>query len=76
MFVTLLPGRTSFVFAHRLSTLRHADLVLVLDPGRIIERGTHGGRLALRGHYAALHRQLGPVDEPVRVKEEQGDDAS
>ncbi|MGA2444450.1 MAG: ABC transporter ATP-binding protein [Opitutaceae bacterium] len=59
----LLRGRTSFVVAHRLSTIRHADLVLVLDQGRIIERGTHAELLTLRGHYAALYRQFVQVDE-------------
>jgi ATP-binding cassette subfamily B protein len=61
--VTLLRGRTSFVVAHRLSTIRHADLVLVIDQGRIIERGTHAELLTLRGHYAALYRQFVQVDE-------------
>jgi ABC-type multidrug transport system fused ATPase/permease subunit len=61
--VTLLRGRTSFVVAHRLSTIRHADLVLVLDQGRVIERGTHTELLARGGHYAALYRQFVQVDE-------------
>jgi len=61
--VTLLRGRTSFVVAHRLSTIRHADLVLVLDRGRVIERGTHTELLALGGHYAALYRQFVQVDD-------------
>ncbi len=54
----LLAGRTSFVVAHRLSTIRHADLVLVLDQGRIIERGTHPQLLTQNGRYAAMYRQF------------------
>ena len=53
--LTLLAGRTSFVVAHRLSTIRHADLVLVLDRGRVVERGTHAELLSLKKHYASLH---------------------
>ena len=59
---TLLRHRTSFVVAHRLSTIRSADLVLVLDQGRVIERGTHPDLLAKGGHYAALYRQFVQVD--------------
>lgn len=54
----LLQGRTSFIIAHRLSTVRDADLVLVVDKGQIVERGTHDELLTLGGRYAELyHRQ-------------------
>ncbi len=56
--LALLAGRTSFVVAHRLSTIRHADLVLVLDQGRVIERGTHAELLSSNGHYAVLYGQF------------------
>jgi ATP-binding cassette subfamily B protein len=54
----LLEGRTSFVVAHRLSTIRHADQVLVMDAGRIIERGTHSTLMAKGGAYHRLYRQF------------------
>jgi len=50
----LMKGRTSFVIAHRLSTIRDADQVLVIDAGRIVERGTHGQLLARGGRYAEM----------------------
>jgi ATP-binding cassette, subfamily B, bacterial len=59
----LLRERTSFVVAHRLSTIRTADLVLVLDQGHVIERGTHPELLAKGGHYAALYRQFVQIDD-------------
>jgi ATP-binding cassette, subfamily B, bacterial len=52
----LLLGRTSFVIAHRLSTVRNADLILVLDRGQIVERGTHDELLAIGGVYEKLYR--------------------
>jgi ATP-binding cassette subfamily B protein len=55
---TLLRGRTSFVVAHRLSTIRKAGLVLVLQSGRIVERGTHASLLAANGVYAGLHEEF------------------
>jgi len=55
-FETALKGRTSLVIAHRLSTVQNADLILVLDRGRIVERGRHGELLQAGGLYAQLHR--------------------
>ena len=54
----LLEGRTSFVVAHRLSTIRHATTVLVLDHGKVVERGSHEQLLKAGGAYAGLYRQF------------------
>jgi ATP-binding cassette subfamily B protein len=54
----LIADRTTFIVAHRLSTVTSADLVLVLDHGRIIERGTHGTLLEAKGKYAELYQQF------------------
>jgi len=51
----LLHGRTSFVIAHRLSTIRNADQVIVIDQGKIVERGTHDSLLAAKGFYHDLY---------------------
>ncbi|GAK12745.1 LOW QUALITY PROTEIN: lipid A export ATP-binding/permease protein MsbA [Geomicrobium sp. JCM 19039] len=51
----LMEGRTSFVIAHRLNTIREADMIVIFDEGRIIEKGTHEQLLRLGGAYAKLH---------------------
>ena len=61
-----LEGRTSIVIAHRLSTVRAADLILVVEDGRIVQRGTHAELLARGGRYAELYEtQFGTQDQAV-----------
>jgi ATP-binding cassette subfamily B protein len=52
---SLMQGRTTFVIAHRLSTIRNADWIMVMDHGRIIERGNHTQLLAMKGKYYQLY---------------------
>ncbi len=54
-FAKLMNGRTSFIVAHRLSTIKEADLILVMNNGNIIEQGTHGELLAKDGFYSKLY---------------------
>ena len=51
----LLEGRTVFVIAHRLATIQHADRILVLERGQLVEQGTHADLLVRNGAYARLH---------------------
>lgn len=63
-----LEGRTSVVIAHRLSTVRAADRILVIEDGRVVEQGTHHELLAQGGRYEELHRtqfDQGAIDETV-----------
>ena len=64
----LLEGRTVFVIAHRLSTVAHASLILVLDRGKVVERGTHEELLSRHGMYHRLHSlQFRPAPERVKA---------
>ncbi|MDQ2692557.1 MAG: ATP-binding cassette domain-containing protein, partial [Chloroflexota bacterium] len=72
---TLMEGRTTFVIAHRLSTVRRADIILVMDRGRIVEQGTHIELLARGGLYKEIHDlqladHAGFAEEMERLEEE------
>ena len=81
----LMRGRTTFVIAHRLSTVRRADQILVVEAGRIVERGTHGSLYAAEGRYYELYTKQhgiesnlflapgeGPVGEEARESAPEG----
>jgi ATP-binding cassette subfamily B protein len=61
----LMKGRTSFVIAHRIQTVMHADLILVMDKGRIVQRGTHAELLAQDGIYRQVYDLQARIDEEV-----------
>ncbi|MDE5759248.1 MAG: ABC transporter ATP-binding protein, partial [Allobaculum sp.] len=55
---SLMEGRTSFVIAHRLSTVRNADCIVVLDQGRIVEKGSHDELMKQKGFYSQLYNGM------------------
>ena len=55
-FAKMMEGRTSFIVAHRLSTIQGADIILVMKDGRVIEQGTHDSLLNQGGFYATLYQ--------------------
>jgi ABC-type multidrug transport system fused ATPase/permease subunit len=70
----LMQGRTTFVIAHRLSTIRRADQILVVEAGRIVERGTHAELYALRGRYYDLYTKQHGIEANLFLAPGEGDD--
>ena len=69
----LMRGRTTFVIAHRLSTIRRADQILVVEQGRIVERGTHGELYALEGRYHELYTKQHGLESNLFLAPGEGD---
>ncbi len=69
----LMKGRTTFVIAHRLSTIRRADQILVIEDGRISERGTHAELFAQRGRYFEMYTRQHALDENLFLAPGEGD---
>ena len=69
----LMKGRTTFVIAHRLSTIRRADQILVVEAGRIVERGTHESLYALQGRYWDLYTRQHGIDSNLFLAPGEGD---
>jgi len=69
----LMRGRTTFVIAHRLSTIRRADQILVVEAGRIVERGTHAKLLLLEGRYYDLYTRQHGLEENLFLAPGEGD---
>ncbi len=68
-----MQGRTTFVIAHRLSTIRRADQILVVEAGRIIERGTHESLYALGGRYFDLYTKQHGLEANLFLAPGEGD---
>ncbi len=69
----LMRGRTTFVIAHRLSTIRRADQILVIEDGRIVERGTHPELYAMRGRYWDMYTRQHALDDNLFLAPGEGD---
>jgi ABC-type multidrug transport system fused ATPase/permease subunit len=69
----LMQGRTTFVIAHRLSTIRRADQILVIEQGRIVERGTHEELYAMRGRYYDLYTKQHGLESNLFLAPGEGD---
>ena len=69
----LMKGRTTFVIAHRLSTIRRADQILVVEGGRILERGTHETLYAAQGRYYDLYTRQHGIDANLFLAPGEGD---
>jgi ABC-type multidrug transport system fused ATPase/permease subunit len=72
----LMQGRTTFVIAHRLSTIRRADQILVVEAGRIVERGTHAELYAARGRYYDLYTKQHGIEANLFLAPGEGEDAN
>lgn len=72
----LMHGRTTFVIAHRLSTIRRADQIMVMEQGRIVERGTHAELYTARGRYYDLYTRQHGVEENLFLAPGEGDSAT
>ena len=73
---SLMQGRTTFVIAHRLSTIRRADQILVVEAGRIVERGTHAELYTSRGRYYDLYTKQHGIEANLFLAPGEGDDAT
>lgn len=78
MITQVSKGRTTVIVAHRLSTIRTADKIVVISNGKVVEQGTHMDLLDLRGHYHALvnAQQLNAIDEIENENEDKSEGQS